>query len=156
MLVKLYALPPLAPELDAMRAVDVSVRRARPYEASRVEAFVVAHFARSWGDEIRVGFARQPSSVWIAIAGGEVVGFAACECTMRGFFGPTGVRPDHRGRGVGRALLIAGLHDLSDRGYAYGIIGGAGPTEFYARSVGATPIDGSVPGVYGDALRRVD
>ena len=148
MLVKLYDLPPI-------NAIDgVTVRRARPYEITRVAEFVTAHFARSWADEISVGYANKPTSVWIAIEGGEVVGFAAAECTSRGFFGPTGVAPDQRGRGVGRALLLAALHGLREIGYAYAIIGGVGPADFYARAVGATLIDGSTPGIYGDGLKK--
>lgn len=148
MLVKLYDLPPL-------HAIDgVTVRRARPYEITRVAEFVTAHFAQSWADEISVGFANKPTSVWIAIDAGEVIGFAAAECTCRGFFGPTGVAPGERGRGVGRALLLAALHGLREIGYAYAIIGGVGPADFYARAVGATLIEGSTPGIYGDALKK--
>ncbi|MEX0750197.1 MAG: hypothetical protein WD359_05250 [Dehalococcoidia bacterium] len=34
-------------------------------------------------------------------------------------------------------------------GYAYAIIGGVGPAEFYAKVCGATVIENSDPGVYG-------
>ena len=68
------------------------VRRAQPFELSRVRDFVATNFSTSWADEISVGFARQPVSVYIAIQR-EIVGFAAYECTRRGFFGPTGVVP---------------------------------------------------------------
>ena len=37
-------------------------------------------------------------------------------------------------------------------GYAYAIIGGVGPTEFYNKTVGATVIEESTPGVYRDWL----
>ena len=37
-------------------------------------------------------------------------------------------------------------------GYAYGIIGGVGPAEFYAKTVGATLIPDSTPGIYTDML----
>lgn len=148
MLVKLYDLPPL----EAI--AGVTVRRARPYEITRVAEFVTAHFATSWADEISVGYANKPTSVWIAIENGEVIGFAAAECTCRGFFGPTGVAPDQRGRGVGRVLLLAALYGLREIGYAYAIIGGVGPADFYARAVGATLIEGSTPGIYGDGLKK--
>ena len=59
-----------------------------------------------------------------------------------------------RGRGVGKALLLSGLIGLRDLGYAYGIIGGVGPAEFYTRAVGAIPIPGSTPGVYADPLTK--
>jgi hypothetical protein len=41
-------------------------------------------------------------------------------------------------------------------GYAYGIIGGAGPTQFYERAVGATLIVESVPGIYADPIKSKD
>ena len=37
-----------------------------------------------------------------------------------------------------------GLRGLADLGYAYAIIGGVGPAEFYARAVGAVMIADSV------------
>lgn len=154
MLVKLYTLPPLSTELEAMRRQGILIRRARAYEQSRVREFVEAKFAQTWADEISVGYANKPSSVYIAIHEGEVVGFAAYECTAKGFFGPTGVDESMRGKGVGRALLIACLHGLHEAGYAYGIIGGVGPAEFYAKAVGAVTIDGSSPGIYGDGLKK--
>lgn len=153
MLVKLYALPPVDSELDRQRAAGIIVRRARAYEISRVAAFI-NRFSPTWADEISVAYARQPVTVFIAIHDGEVVGFAGYECTARGFFGPTGVDERFRNRGIGRALLLAALHALRELGYAYGIIGGVGPAEFYGRAVGATLIEGSTPGIYGDALKK--
>ncbi|AUX32904.1 MULTISPECIES: GNAT family N-acetyltransferase [Sorangium] len=152
MLVNLLKLPPLEPALEAMRRASVVVRRAAPYEITRVRRFVEQHFTTYWADEISVGYANKPVSVYLAIRGGEVIGFSAYECTRRGFFGPTGVADSERGRGVGKALLLASLHGLAQMGYAYGIIGGVGPAEFYARTVGATLIPDSTPGVYADPL----
>ncbi len=57
---------------------------------------------------------------------------------MKGFFGPTGVDESARGKGIGHALLLKTLLDMRDQGYGYAIIGGAGPVDFYQRSVGAT------------------
>ena len=81
-----------------------------------------------------------------------MVGFASYEATRRAFFGPTGVAPASRSRGIGKALLIASLWGLHDLGYAYGIIGSAGPVEFYQRTVGAIVIPDSTPGIYTDML----
>jgi predicted N-acetyltransferase YhbS len=154
MLVKLYELPDPRPEVDSMRASGVIIRRARPYEIGRVDEFVRQHFAATWADEISVGYANKPTSVFVAIADGEVVGFGAYECTSRGFFGPTGVAESMRGRGIGRVLLLACLQGLKEMGYAYAVIGAAGPGEFYRKTVGATEIPGSVPGIYGDGLKK--
>ena len=45
-----------------------------------------------------------------------------------------------------------GRKGLRELGYAYGVIGGVGPADFYARAVGAMPIEGSSPGIYMDIL----
>ena len=96
---------------------------------------------------------RQPITVFLAVAEGQVVGFATYEATRRGFFGPTGVAPSHRGSGIGKALLLAALWGLADLGYVYAIIGAAGPVEFYRKAVGAVVIPDSTPGSYTDMLR---
>lgn len=154
MLVKLLDLPPLEPETSACASLGVLIRRPLPHEASRVRQFVLDTFGPSWADEIMPAFSAKPVSLFIAIRDGEIVGFGAYECTCRAFFGPTGVTECERGKGIGRALLIACLWGLREMGYAYGIIGGAGPEDFYAKAVGAVTIPGSWPGIYANPLRR--
>ena len=107
----------------------------------------------AWADEISVGFGNKPVSVFIATENKEVIGFAGYECTRKGFFGPTGVAQRARERGVGKQLLLASLWGLRELGYVYGIIGGAGPLEFYQKHVGAIVIPGSEPGIYTDLLK---
>jgi hypothetical protein len=41
-------------------------------------------------------------------------------------------------------------------GYAYAIIGDVGPSEFYERTVGATQIPNSEPGIYAGLLKSAD
>jgi predicted N-acetyltransferase YhbS len=130
------------------------IRRAQPFEISAVRSFVATNFSESWADEISVGFARQPISVYVATIDRELVGFSAYECTRRGFFGPTGVIDSVRGKGIGKALLLASLWGLREMGYVYAIIGAAGPVHFYQKTVGATIIPGSEPGIYVDPLKR--
>lgn len=154
MLVPLLKLPPLDPVLNEMRGSGVIIRRAQAFEISPVRQFVVERWGSGWADEISVGYANKPCSVYIAIRDGRVVGFGAYECTRKAFFGPTGVNESERGLGIGKALLLACLWGLRESGYVYGIIGGAGPVEFYARTVGATEIPDSVPGIYADPLRK--
>jgi hypothetical protein len=157
MLVRLYALPPVAPLIDAAAARGITVRRPRAYEKSQVVDWVRTEFSRGWADECEVCFARAPISAHIATHGGDLVGFACHEATHRNFFGPIGVTEGFREHGLGRCLLIASLHAMHDLGYAYAIIGG--PTEaasFYSQAVGAVPIAGSTPGIYLDRLRGSD
>jgi predicted N-acetyltransferase YhbS len=156
MLVNLLGLPAVEPLLSELRGAGVSVRRAQPWELTEVRRFVAENFDARWADEVSVGFMRQPVAVFVALREGRLAGFAAYECTRRNFFGPTGVAEGERGRGLGRALLLACLWALREMGYTYAVIGGVGPAEFYERAVGATVIPGSSPGVYADPLRRED
>ncbi len=153
MLVNLLRLPPVEPALEGLRAAGLVVRRARPWELTQVREFVGRSFGQAWADEISAGLVRQPVTVFVALREGRLVGFAAYECTRKDFFGPTGVIEEERGRGVGRALLLAALRGLRELGYAYAVIGGVGPAEFYERAVGARLIPDSSPGVYADPLR---
>jgi GNAT superfamily N-acetyltransferase len=141
------------PSLDQLKDENVNIRRAQPFEITPVREFIEKNFSVAWADEIFVGFANKPVTVVIATRHGHVIGFAGYECTRKAFFGPTGVVADERGRGVGTALLIASLWGLRELGYVYGIIGGAGPVEFYERAVGAIVIRDSEPGIYTDLLR---
>jgi hypothetical protein len=152
MLVSLLTLPPLEPIMDQMRAQGVLIRRAHPFEITPVRSFIQTNFLTRWADEVLPCYSRQPISLFIAVRDAKVIGFAAYETVCRDFFGPTGVAENERGKQIGTALLVASLWGLREMGYAYGIIGGAGPTEFYEKAVGAVCIPDSVPGIYSDLL----
>lgn len=153
LLVNLLKLPPLEPLLNELGEARVNIRRAQPFELTPAREFIAREFSISWADEVSVGFAHQPVTIYIATSEGHVIGFAGYECTRKAFFGPTGVRESERGRGIGKALLLASLWGLRELGYVYGIIGGAGPTEFYEKTVGAIVIPDSEPGIYRDLLK---
>lgn len=153
MLVNLLRLPPLEPLLNELNDAGLNIRRAQPFELTPVRQFIEENFSIAWADEISIGFAHRPVTVYLATRDGRVVGFAGYECTRRSFFGPTGVAESERGRGAGKALLMAALWGLRELGYVYGIIGRAGPVEFYRQLVGATVIEGSDPGIYVDLLK---
>jgi GNAT superfamily N-acetyltransferase len=152
LLVPLLKLPPLEPHTSRLGAMGILVRRARPYEKSHVLRFVRAHFSEGWSDEADASFAHVPVGCFVATHGEKVIGFCAIEATAPNFFGPMGVDPAHRGRGIGTALTIASLLALRDLGYVYAIIGWAGPVAFYERTVHATIIEDSEPGLYSDRL----
>src|SRR6266536_5664474 len=145
LLVNLLKLLPLEPSLVVLKDSGVNIRRAQPFEITSVRNFIEKNFSVAWADEISVGFANKPVTVFIATRDGRVVGFAGYECTRKAFFGPTGVDENERGRGIGKALLIAALWGLRELGYVYGLIGAAGPVEFYQEAVGAIVIPDSEP-----------
>lgn len=153
LLVNLLKLPPLEPLVLELETNGIVICRAQSFELTRVRSFVETLFTLAWADEISVGFANKPVSVYIAIVEQEIVGFAAYECTRRGFFGPTGVIESMQGCGVGKALLLACLWGMRELGYVYAIIGRAGPIEFYQKTVGAIVIPDSDPGIYTHLLK---
>jgi GNAT superfamily N-acetyltransferase len=130
------------------------VRRAAAAECGAVVEWARTHGSPGWADECQASFARLPLACFVAVEGERLIGFACYEATCRDFFGPELVHPDRRGRGVGRALLLAALHAMRAEGYAYAIIGWVSSVDFYRRAVGAVVIDGSDPGIYPAKLLR--
>ena len=49
---------------------------------------------------------------------------------------------------------IKSLESLREMGYAYAIVGGVGPAEFYEKAVGAKIIEGSEVSIYQHLLRK--
>jgi GNAT superfamily N-acetyltransferase len=154
LLVHLLKLPELQPLVDQLHQHGVVIRRAQPFEITPVRKFIEENFSIAWADEVSVAFASKSVTLYIATRESRVIGFAGYECTRKAFFGPTGVAESERGEGIGKALLIASLWGLRELGYVYGIIGGAGPVEFYQATVGATVIPDSEPGIYTDLLKQ--
>jgi GNAT superfamily N-acetyltransferase len=152
LLVRLYDLPPLAPAVEALAAAGVIVRRAAAAERTSIVEWMRAQGSPGWADECAAAFARQPIACFVAVEAGDkdarLLGVACHDAACRNFFGPELVAPAERGRGIGRALLLAALHAMRADGYGYAIIGWASSVDFYRRTVGATPIDGSTPGIY--------
>ena len=167
MLVKLYALPEITPLLAELRQSGISIRQALPTEKYIVSAWVGQHFSASWAVASEVATERKPGSCYIAVERASshtpthpydlpsetLLGFACFDTDIKGMFGPVGVREDYRGRGIGKALLLASLHAMAAEKYAYAIIGWVGPIQFYAETVGATVIEGSEPGIFQGNLR---
>lgn len=152
-LVNLSTLPADTQSTERMAQGGITIRRALPPELRLITGWVAEHFSQGWASETTVAMTRQPPTCFIATRNRELVGFACHEATARGFFGPTGVAEEVRGLGIGRALLFASLTDMKAMGYAYAIIGDVGPSEFYEKTVGATQIPNSAPGIYAGMLK---
>ncbi|MGV4791370.1 GNAT family N-acetyltransferase [Rhizobium sp. F40D2] len=135
--------------------VGVSIRPALPPELHLVVDWVRQQFSENWASEVSVAFSRQPVACLIAVDGGKLLGFACYDTTARGFFGPTGVDPEARGKGIGLALFSACLQTMKTLGHAYAFIGDAGPVDFYAKTAGAITIPAPDKGIYEGMLRRM-
>ena len=152
MLVKLYALPPSGDVFERLGQAGITTRRALAPEKHKIVGWVRENFSEHWASEVDVAFSRQPVSCFIAVRQKIILGFACHDVTCRNFFGPTGVDPKERKSGIGKALLFNCLEAMKQQGYGYAIIGGVGPVTFYAKTVGAIPIEGSEPGIYRGLL----
>ena len=152
MLVRLYDLLDARPSEERAPAGGFSVRRAEPCDRERMRSFAIRCFGELWAIEADRAFNHSPITAFVASDGPEIGGFAVYECTRRGYFGPTGVREDLRRKGIGAALLFRCLNSMIEMGYAYAVIGGVGPTEFYEKVCGAFVLQGSEVGVYRPLL----
>jgi hypothetical protein len=148
LLVRLYDLPEDGGRIPG----GVTIRRALAPERRLVVEWVGRTFFPNWASECEVAFSALPIMTWIATRNDHLIGFACADATAKGFFGPTGVAEAERGKGTGEALLMATLRGMREAGYAYAIIGGAGPVDFYRKRLDAIEIPGSVPGIYRGML----
>jgi GNAT superfamily N-acetyltransferase len=152
LLVRLYDLPVFAAE-ERVRASGIVVRRAIAPEAHVVLNFVRNNFSSPWVSESQLALTQQPPTLFVAIRGDALLGFACYDTSAKGFFGPTGVLETARGQGIGEALLIRTLQAMREAGYAYAVIGDPGPVEFYRKRLDVLEIPNSDPGQYSGMLR---
>lgn len=148
MIVKLYNVKPCTELLEELEQKGIVIKRAMSADLSLIREYIEKEFSRGWADEATRAILASPASCYIAVKAKEIVGFAAYDATGKGFFGPTGVSPSMRGLGVGKALYLKCLVSMYEAGYAYGIIGDAGPTAFYEKTSGAIVIPDCWPGEY--------
>lgn len=152
LLVRLYDLPSFEAEAR-VRDAGIVVRRALPPEREIVLEWIRARFSTFWVSEAALCLSQHPTTIYLALRGNDLLGFACYDGTAKGFFGPTGVDEAERGKGIGEALLITTLRGLREAGYGYAVIGDPGPVEFYRKRLDVLEIPKSEPGIYGGMLR---
>ena len=83
-------------------------------------------------------FAPAPGTVPTCDTAG-IIGFAAHDGNNRGLgcFGPSGTLDQHRGKGIGQALLLSTLVELASDGHTDATSAWIGPRNFYERTCGA-------------------
>lgn len=137
------------------RADGYTVRRATLADAEPLHQMITGSFAPVWSFEVARALGPplrsdatecaselpEGPAVHVAFDGtGAIVAFAAHDGNNRGlgWFGPMGTLEQHRGHGLGEALLIGCLLDVADRPDG-GVIAWVGPVGFYSRASGAVP-----------------
>jgi GNAT superfamily N-acetyltransferase len=112
--------PAIVETAERLRADGVEIRLAEPADIVPILDFIPKHFTWDWHREasgvfldLFVGDPRQVSLL-VAVKDGEVFGYAEHRAER---FGPFGVRPDLRGRGIGRVLLAEMLIEMRKKGY---------------------------------------
>ena len=153
MLVKLYELKDDWNFLPEQAQLGITIRKPIGREKYLIVDWVQEKFGDAWASTVDMALANRPITCFIAIQNEILIGFACYDAVALGFFGPTGVAEACRGRGTGKALLLACLLDMKLKGYGYAIIGWVGPAEFYRKAVGAVEIPDSTPSVWNPLLR---
>jgi GNAT superfamily N-acetyltransferase len=148
MIVKLYDLPDEWSFMSNQSNAGVTIRKPIGTEKHLLVDWVRGQFGDAWASETDMAFAHWPMSCWLAIRDYLPIGFACYDATALGFFGPIGVAESERGKGIGKALLLACLLDMKLKGYGYAIIGFTEEYDFYKKVVNAVIIPDSFPGIW--------
>lgn len=140
---------------------DPRVRRVREADLPAVTDLVhelaayerLAHECRLTADQLRVALFDPAPALFghVAEVNGQVVGFTLWFLNFSTFRGVHGifledlfVRPEHRGSGLGRALLTALAEECVRRGYArleWSVLDWNAPSIGFYKSLGAVPMD---------------
>lgn len=85
--------------------------------------FVGKHYRKNWVGETRYALMQCPVKCFIAVQDKKVIGFSCYDASALGYFGPIGMEPGLKGKGIGKALLLRTLYAMKEAGYGYAIIG---------------------------------
>jgi len=132
-----------------MDRIGVKIHRALSPDREPILRFIAQNMNEGHAGEASAAFSNNPPTIFVAMRGRELLGFACYDATAKGFFGPTELLAAERGKGIGTALLNACMNAMKEAGYAYAVAGWVTDARaFYEKTVGATVIEGSFPGVY--------
>jgi GNAT superfamily N-acetyltransferase len=102
-------------------------------------AMVEAEFSPGWAHEV-ASAASRPGGIHLAVQDDsqKVVAFSVHDGNNQGlgWFGPTGTLAEHRGHGLGAALLLAALLDIRSQGHREAEVAWIGPRDFYDKIAG--------------------
>ena len=149
MLVNLYNLKEDTQLYADLDKKGIKIKRVLSPDREKVISFIRETFHDEWANESKAAFVNNPISCYIAVKNKKIIGFACYDATAKNYFGPTGVLDNERGQGIGKGLLLKSLISMKEEGYGYAIIGWVTKAVgFYEKTVSATVIEDSFPGVY--------
>lgn len=120
-LIRLYGIRDYSDAFRALKEKGIVIKRVMDVNDSEVVDFVKTNFSAVWAEEVR--FALFHRNCHVAVEGTKIVGFFCIQATAPEFFGPVGVLPEYRGKGIASALLHRAVLLMKDRGYKYMVSG---------------------------------
>ena len=155
MLVKLYRLRYDYGFIEKLEAEDIRIGKPENDQVQPLLQWIGNNFCQEAAEQASLAFSSFPACGFVAsqISTGDPLGYACYDATGLGFFGPIGILPGYRDRGISRALVLSCLFDMKMRGYGYAIIGNVGPTRFYEDIIKEVAVPDNNPhNALGDAL----
>lgn len=126
-------------DLERLAAAGIEVRRGRPEDRSALAEHVERLWNDAWLRETLIAIDKEPATVFLALRGERILGFAANGVYRPALYGPIGTDPAEQGRGIGNVVSALCLADMAARGIRTAQIGWVAETAipFYSRTAGA-------------------
>ncbi|MBW2337478.1 MAG: GNAT family N-acetyltransferase, partial [Deltaproteobacteria bacterium] len=112
MLVRLYELSDDWGFLAQQENLGITIRKPIGPEKHVIVDWVREKSSDAWASETNLAISNKPETCFVAVKDNRGIGFACSDATALGFFGPIGVDGSCRGKGTGKALLLACLLDM--------------------------------------------
>ena len=116
---------------------DTRIRQATTLD-DPVFKWIEEKFSLQWRIEAQLALKKKYGRVYVAKTNNEITGFAVHSATHRERFGPIGVDPEQRGKGIGKQLLIHTLDSMRLLGIRHAIIPWTEHLFFYSWLPGIT------------------
>ena len=117
-----------------------TVRKAEPGEKGRFTKWAAEVFSPFWGFEASEAFKFDPPKLWIGEEAEKTLGFSVYSALEPHWFGPIGVDPNSRKRGLGSVLLFNSLVSMKEEGQRMAVIPWTEHLFFYTQVPGVKRI----------------